>query len=184
MTEVATYAGMAAGELTGCEVKTFDGILGKVPNAIFFLSDELEPQDSPENASKVVIAFTDNTFILFEHHQDCCENVEVESAVGDLADIIGSPLLLAEEVTSESLSNDDYESVTWTFYRFGTAKGDLSIRWVGSSSGYYSERVEYRQGNLSFNGTDPVEFLSGNKRRLVLERETFKADWSKNKESF
>src|SRR5690348_8483624 len=75
-----------------------------------------------------------DTFALF-HRQDCCESVRVESVVGDLADLIGTPILLAEEATSKNDPKDvaeakatkraadpesyyDYtDSQTWTFYK-------------------------------------------------------------------
>ena len=83
------------------------------------------------------------------HYQDCCESVCIEDVAGEWEDIIGSPLAMAEEVTDttnpKSHSIDDYtwadESSTWTFYKLGTVKGYVTIRWYGTSNGWYSESV-------------------------------------------
>lgn len=86
------------------------------------------------------------------HSQDCCESVNVEDVAGDPEDLIGSPIVLAEEVSNEPEPDlpgteagrwDD--SHTWTFVKFATAKGYVTLRWFGSSNGYYSEEPSFRE---------------------------------------
>jgi hypothetical protein len=82
---------------------------------------------------------------MFAHSQNCCESVDINDIVGDLQDLCGSPLLLAEEVEGETpvdFDEMDHESVTWTFYKFATRKGYVDVRWLGESNGYYSESVD------------------------------------------
>jgi len=83
------------------------------------------------------------------HYQDCCETVYVESVVGDVQDLVGEPILVAEEVTShdnpEGFESEYQESFTWTFYKLATRKGYVDIRWYGESNGYYSERVSFEK---------------------------------------
>lgn len=84
-------------------------------------------------------------FVLW-HDQDCCEHVRVEEIVGDLDDLTGSPILLAEEVSNADGPAPDYpESYTWTFYKIATIKGSVTLRWLGESNGYYSEGVSFRR---------------------------------------
>ena len=82
---------------------------------------------------------------MFAHSQDCCERVDINDIVGDLEDLVGEPLLVAEEVQGETpvdFDEGDHESVTWTFYKFATRKGYVDVRWLGESNGYYSEGVD------------------------------------------
>jgi len=85
----------------------------------------------------------DGERFLFTHMQDCCETVDINDIVGDLEDLVGSPLLIAEEVSGATEPDEEhYESYTYTFYKFATIKGYVDVRWLGESNGYYSESVD------------------------------------------
>ncbi len=88
---------------------------------------------------------TGERYKLF-HDRGCCESVSVEDITGNLDDLIGSPLLRAEETTSgenpEGVKMAYQDSFTWTFYHLSTAKGTVTIRWYGESNGWYSESVD------------------------------------------
>lgn len=76
------------------------------------------------------------------HKQDCCEEVYIESIVGDVLDLIGNPLLIAEAVNNDRpIGCEEYLNSSWTFYKLATVKGYVDIRWVGSSNGCYSEEA-------------------------------------------
>ena len=65
-----------------------------------------------------------------------------------MSDLEGSPILLAEEVSSvgeEDKPDSIDNSFTWTFYRFATVRGNVTVRWYGSSNGYYSESVTFEE---------------------------------------
>ena len=107
---------------------------------------------SVENVSDMELVFTTTEGKRFKltHSQDCCESVAIESVVGDLPDLAGEPLLMAEESTSDKhpegfIAKEYEESFTWTFYKFATRKGYVDVRWLGESNGYYSEGVDFEE---------------------------------------
>jgi len=118
--------------------------------------------DIQQSDDEIIFSTSDGKSYMMYHSQDCCESVYIEDVIGDINDLIGCELVEAEEVSFHdkkdlpdeekvwmTLSGDDLvgsdESNTWTFYKFRTAKGSVTIRWVGSSNGYYSESVSLEE---------------------------------------
>ncbi len=95
-----------------------------------------------------IVRFTRDNGDVFEqyHSQDCCENVNVEDIVGDLSDLVGTPILVAEERSQED-PDHSWGVGEWTFYEARTIKGSVTIRWYGSSNGYYSTSVNFAKVN-------------------------------------
>lgn len=103
-----------------------------------------------DSSEEVVFELADGRQFGMHHDQDCCESVSINDVEGDIQDLIGLPLLVAEEVDSSDFPappGDYVDSYTWTFYRLATQKGYVVVRWLGESNGYYSESVTFGQIN-------------------------------------
>jgi hypothetical protein len=113
---------------------SIEALVGKTLESVSRVDDEA-----------IIFVTTEGPDYRMWHRQDCCERVYVEDVNGDLQDLVGSPILTAEELTSEPEPAEphDDESQTWTFYRLSTIKGTVTIRWYGTSNGYYSESVDF-----------------------------------------
>lgn len=101
--------------------------------------------DEPLTPGHVLLYCMDGTKYELYHEQDCCEMVYLEDVCGCLDDLVGSEILLAEEVSNATnpahgdCDEDDFHE--WTFYKLATNKGAVTLRWYGTSNGYYSTSV-------------------------------------------
>jgi hypothetical protein len=112
----------------------FSDLVGKTLIEVTVLSAEDE----------IYFTCDDGTKFHMYHSQDCCESVTIEDICGDLDSLIGSPIVMAEESSSNDNPKGEYsDSFTWTFYKIATSKGYVTIRWYGESNGYYSESVDF-----------------------------------------
>ena len=122
------------------ELHKFEDLLGKTLSEIKNVNDE-----------ELLFTLTTGEMYRLYHRQDCCESVTIEDVAGDLDSLIGEPILLAEEVTSDKnpdgINKSYQDSFTWTFYKLATNHGYATIRWYGESNGYYSESVDFQKAD-------------------------------------
>lgn len=83
-------------------VQTFDNMIGKTVLRI----------DGREGDDELTFRTADGWKFQFYHNQDCCEHVRMEDICGDLSDLIGSPILEAEEISNADAPKVRAESYT------------------------------------------------------------------------
>lgn len=113
----------------------YDELLGEVLKDIKVNNVDEEIEFTMKNGKKY----------LFYHEQDCCEDVYIEDIAGKLEDLIGEPITMAHSCSEVDYLPKNGNSGTWTFYKFATIKGYVTIRWYGESNGYYSESVDFKR---------------------------------------
>lgn len=91
---------------------------------------------------EVFIETGDGSVFLLFHSQECCEDVRLIDGLEDLKELVGEVVVSAREESNQEWDEEQDRSSTYTFYHLRTAKHDATLRWLGESNGYYSERVE------------------------------------------
>lgn len=138
-----------------------------------------EIENLEKGSEQVFFHCNDGSKFKMTYYHDCCATCDVEDVAGDVKDLIGSEILMAEEISStepdetilaerkseyektiadakakgrepyydsfEQFLEYRHESETWTFLKLATLKGYVTIRWYGSSNGYYSESPTFEQ---------------------------------------
>lgn len=121
----------------------FESLLGKTINCI----KQKDPNDLSEFPhlrgleGDVLYFLCEGKEYIMDHSYSCCESVYIEDICGNLDWLIGTPILRAEEKTNQHSSEDKQE--TWTFYELATINVSVTIRWYGTSNGYYSTKVNF-----------------------------------------
>jgi hypothetical protein len=126
----------------------------------FLIGKTITAIEVNEDKDEIRFSTSEGNIYKMYHQQDCCESVGIDDIIGDINDLIGSPIIIADERSSEeppveikaarakeAVENEYYsynpDSETWTFYELATNKGSVTLRWHGSSNGYYSESVDF-----------------------------------------
>lgn len=126
-------------------LKNFEELEGKILKEI---------SGTPGDTEMFFTLTNDEQYVLYNDEASAGNDVQVtiNDICGNINDLIGSPILLAEEVTSKNknpesveVPDSQYIYYTWTFYKLSTIKGSITIRWYGESNGHYSETVDFRQ---------------------------------------
>lgn len=145
----------------------FSELLGKTLTHIHVTTDD------------ITFTCSDGSVYKMYHDQDCCEQVYIESIDGDIQRLLGQPILRAEVATNKYYTpNRSNELNLWTFYKLATNLDSVTIRWFGSSNGYYSVSVDFERikdpmpvappGTAIIDVSDILTFkYAGPRKRLV-----------------
>lgn len=94
-----------------------------------------------EKDSERLIIVTDKGTLSLLHRSLCCEKVSIVDFNGDVSDLIGGYVSVADKRTNMKDTRESYFRTQYTFYTIRTSKGDMDIRWLGRDNGYYSVSV-------------------------------------------
>ena len=125
-------------------------LIGKTLSRVYTICSTID------SADRIIFITKDSEYFSLYHQPECCESVCLEDICGDLDDLVNSPILTAEKVSSEDAATVKIQSQSWynrrheftnvwTFIKIGTKKGSVTIRFYGSSNGYYAEDVDLFQ---------------------------------------
>lgn len=88
--------------------------------------------------------YVDNKPAFWSYHmQDCCESVTLMNTMGNIDDIVGTPIISVCQEIFDGPEPEDADHYTWTAQTIETEKGSVRFEWLGESNGYYSEDVHF-----------------------------------------
>ena len=90
---------------------------------------------------EIIFKCSDGTSYKMYHDQQCCENVWLEDVVGEVDNLLDTPILNAELTVDSQKIECGWQ--TYSYYHLATIKGYVDLRWCGESNGCYSEEVDF-----------------------------------------
>lgn len=97
------------------------------------------------------IAIDGSEYSMF-HYQDCCESVYLTDTYENISELCNQKILQAYETSSKPTEDEmkklelyDGDTNEFTFYTISTFAFSITLRWLGTSNGYYSTSVSFVQ---------------------------------------
>jgi hypothetical protein len=103
--------------------------------------------DTDENNNEIMLTTASGRIVKILHYQDCCESVRIEDTLGNWHDLIGKVIVYANQESIYSGDPPPKYPDSWTRTNFTFQVDDATVisRWIGESSGYYSEEVSVEE---------------------------------------
>lgn len=103
-----------------------------------------------QNDYEIKLFSTHGGIVVVRVAEDCCNDSWIESIDGDITQILDSPVTRFEIVSQSvdtrkiEIKDEDFRlqnDATWSFVKIDTKKGGVTIRFLGTSSGFYCEEA-------------------------------------------
>jgi len=135
-------------------ISKFDDLKGSM------IKEIIMPDDIPRHAigrmveyeylGHVLLVLSDYSVYMMHHCQNCCEEVCLVDVCGDVDDVCGAPLMLANETegTCDAVDGDPCGVLSWAFYNLATINGYVTLTFRGDSNGYYTLDMDFERVSL------------------------------------
>lgn len=101
-----------------------------------------------------ILFITDKGNYQLCHIEEWSEDVVIDDICGELKDLVGETIITAKETFNydnpkfDSFTGLPNDSHTWSFYHISTLKTHITIKFYGTSNGYYSETADLYEYEL------------------------------------
>lgn len=103
--------------------------------------------------SSNLVFHTNDGIYYFDPEGDCCAHIYLEDIIGDVKDLLDTPVLQAEKIESDQVSKEEYDKIVdgqwdvsvWCFYKLVTINGYVTFRILDHNNGYYSTSLDFKK---------------------------------------